>query len=73
MDFVGDWLVRQHVVLGVIPFQNWMLIALAIIVVWVVFIWQTQSSMTRGSFYVLFALAWLAIMIGLLLFVSFVE
>jgi hypothetical protein len=43
MDFVGDWLVRQHVVLGVIPFQNWMLIALAAVVVWLAFVWLAQS------------------------------
>jgi hypothetical protein len=40
---VGDWLVRQHAILGVIPFENWMLLALAVVVVWLVFVWLTRS------------------------------
>jgi hypothetical protein len=70
---VGDWLVGQYMVLGVIPFQNWMLIPLAIIVVWVTFTWLARSALRRDSFYVFFAVAWLVIMIGWLLFVTFAE
>jgi hypothetical protein len=29
--FVVDWLIKQFTVLGVIPLQNWMLLALAVI------------------------------------------
>ena len=70
---MGDWLVGQYVVLGVIPFQNWMLIPLAIIVVWVMFTWLARSALRRDSFYVVFAVVWLVLMIGWLLFVIFAE
>jgi hypothetical protein len=42
-DFVGDWLIRQHTVLGVVSLKNWMLIALAIVAVWVAVTWLTRS------------------------------
>jgi hypothetical protein len=67
---VEDWLVGQHMVLGVIPFQNWMLIALVIVEVWLVFILLTRSPTTRDSF---FALAWLVVVLGWLRFVTFGE
>jgi hypothetical protein len=40
--FVGDWLVRQFMVLGVIPLQNWMLLALAFILIGAFVSWWIQ-------------------------------
>jgi hypothetical protein len=47
-----------------------MLIALVIVEVWLAFILLTRSPTTRDSF---FALAWLVIVHGWLLFVTFAE
>jgi hypothetical protein len=44
------------VVLGAVPFQNWTLLALAIIVVPVVLTWLTRS-LGRDRFYLFFAVA----------------
>jgi len=35
---MGEWLVAQFPVWG-IPFQNWMALASAIVLVWVLFVW----------------------------------
>jgi hypothetical protein len=38
---MGEWLVEQFPVWG-IPFQNWMVLVAAIILVSVLFVWLTQ-------------------------------
>lgn len=38
-----DWLVRQYLILGFIPFQNWMLLVLAITVPSVLISWWMQK------------------------------
>jgi hypothetical protein len=43
-----------------VTFQNWMLIAVAIVPVWIAFIWLTRQIM-RDSWYFLVALVWLVI------------
>jgi hypothetical protein len=43
-----------------VTFQNWMLIAVAIVLVWIAFIWLTRQMM-RDSWYFLVALVWLVI------------
>lgn len=66
---MSDWLVRQFTV-GGITFQNWMVVALVIVLAWIAFAWLTRSMM-RDSWYFLVSLIWLAIVLGWLLFVTF--
>jgi hypothetical protein len=66
-----DWLIEQHTTSGVL-FQNWMLLALAIIAAWAMFSWSTQST-SRERFYFRLSLVWLAILAGWLLFETFAE
>jgi hypothetical protein len=37
-----DWLIKQGVILGGIPIQNWMLLALAVIAVGIVVAWWSN-------------------------------
>jgi hypothetical protein len=35
---IGQWLVGQFALFGV-PFQNWMVVALLIVVLWIAYLW----------------------------------
>jgi hypothetical protein len=39
---MGDWLVRQVTIFGGVPAQNWMLLALAVILISTVFSWWSR-------------------------------
>ena len=52
---MGNWLAAPFTLLGV-TFQNWMLLALATVLVWIVLVRLTP--MTRDRFYYLLSFTW---------------
>jgi hypothetical protein len=39
---MGNWLIRQFTLGGIATFQNWMVVALVIVLAWIALIWLTR-------------------------------
>jgi len=40
---MGGWLAKQYAILGIIPFQNWMLLAVILLALSILFSWWANK------------------------------